>query len=74
MSSPLPVLHTVEEAAKYLQIGRSTLYRLVRLGKVPYRVLENGQTRFTDQDIADIDRARALALRPVKVYRPSEAA
>lgn len=74
MSSPLPALHTVEEAAKQLKIGRSTLYRLVRLGRVPYRVLENGQTRFTDQDISDIDRARARAMRPVRVYRPSEAA
>lgn len=70
----LPALHTVEEAAAQLDMGRSTLYRLVKAGRVPYCELANGQIRLSDKDIAYIAKARTRALRPVKVHRPSEAA
>ena len=70
----LPALHTVEEAAGRLQMGRSTLYRLVKLGQVPYTVLENGKVRLSDQDIRDIRTARERAMLPARVHRPAEAA
>ena len=41
---------TLEETAKYLKIGKSTLYRMVREGKIPAVKIAN-QWRFRKEDI-----------------------
>lgn len=43
-------VYTVNEAADILRMGRSTLYRLIKENRVPYRRLENG-VRLTNDDI-----------------------
>jgi excisionase family DNA binding protein len=32
----IPAVYTVPEAAKYLKLGRSTMYKLIREGKLPH--------------------------------------
>lgn len=48
----LPTFYTVEEAAPLLRMGRSTLYRAIRDGKVHYTLDPVGRLRFTEADIA----------------------
>jgi len=48
----VPKLHTVEEASPLLRMGRSTLYRAIKSGKVHYTLDPVGRIRFTDNDIA----------------------
>lgn len=55
----LPTFYTVEEAAPLLRMGRSTLYRAIRAGKVPYTLDPVGRRRFTDDDIEAIAAAGA---------------
>ena len=43
-------VHTIAEAADILRMGRSTLYRLIKAGKVSYRLMDNG-IRLTDADL-----------------------
>lgn len=50
-------VYTVDEAAEILRMGRSTLYRLIRAGKVSYRLLDNG-VRFTDADLDEYLEAK----------------
>ncbi len=47
-------LMTVAEAAEVLGMSRSTLYRLIRKAKVPYRLTPTGVTRFAPEDIERI--------------------
>lgn len=47
-------VYTVEEAADLLDMGRSTLYRLVKKQQVPHRRLPTGVVKFTDADIDEI--------------------
>ncbi len=54
-------LMTVEEAASVLGIGRSTLYRLIRDCRVPFRLMPAGAVKFAP---ADIDKILASAHRP----------
>ena len=44
-------IFTVEEAMEYLRISRSTLYRLVRNGKLAYYNLPAGGRRFKKEDL-----------------------
>lgn len=55
------VFYTVEEAAEILRMGGSTLYRLIKLKKVPYRILPTGRMGLAQ---ADIDEILADAYRP----------
>ena len=41
---------TLEETAKYLKIGKSTLYKMARKGKIPAVKIAN-QWRFIKEDI-----------------------
>ena len=41
---------TIEETAKYLKIGKSTLYKMAREGKIPAVKIAN-QWRFRKEDI-----------------------
>ena len=41
---------TLEETAKYLKIGKSTLYKMARKGKIPAVKIAN-QWRFRKEDI-----------------------
>ncbi len=41
---------TLEETAKYLKIGKSTLYKMAREGKIPAVKIAN-QWRFKKEDI-----------------------
>ncbi len=41
---------TLEETAKYLKIGKSTLYKMAREGKIPAVKIAN-QWRFRKEDI-----------------------
>lgn len=50
-------VHSVDEAADILRMGRSTLYRLIREGKVSYRLLDNA-VRLTDADIDEYLEAK----------------
>jgi excisionase family DNA binding protein len=62
-SSRLPARWlSVKEAADYLGMGQSTLYRLIAMGAVPHRVTPGtGVRRFTAADIAEIEK---MAYRP----------
>lgn len=51
---PAITLYTVEEAAKQLRMSRASLYRLVKLEKVPHRKIKGIGVHFTPQDLADI--------------------
>jgi excisionase family DNA binding protein len=64
-------LFTIGQAAQQLRKGRSTLYRLVRAGQVPYRVMPNGIRKMSR---ADIDATRSWLSRPVAVHNPELAA
>lgn len=55
------LLHTVEEAAEILRVGRSTLYDKVKAAAVPCRLMPNGQYMFTE---ADLDQILNDAYRP----------
>lgn len=46
-------LYTVTEAAHLMRMGRSTLYRLIRAGRVSYTEDPAGRIRFTAKDIDD---------------------
>jgi len=46
----LSEIMTLEETAKYLKIGKSTLYKMVREGKIPAVKIAN-QWRFRKEDI-----------------------
>lgn len=59
--SAISGIHTVEEAAEILRMGRSTLYRLIKHKRVPHRVLPTGVKCFTQDDI---DQILADAHRP----------
>ncbi len=48
------LLYRVEEAALMLTMGRSTLYRLVREGRVPYTETPHGERRLSMDDIQAI--------------------
>jgi excisionase family DNA binding protein len=50
-------LYTVTETALLLGMGRSTLYRLIRAGRVTYTLDPAGRVRFTSDDIRDNLRA-----------------
>lgn len=52
--APAQRLYTVNEAADILGMGRSTLYRLVKSGRVSYRLMPTGKVRFVDADIKQI--------------------
>lgn len=43
-------VYTVREAAEYLKIGRITLYKLVREGRIPHRKV-GGQIRFSKNQL-----------------------
>jgi len=62
MSETRAQIFTVEEAAKRLRMGGSTLYRLIKLKKVPYRILPTGRLCLLQEDI---DQILADAHRPV---------
>ncbi len=47
-------LLTVAEAAAVLDMGNSTLYRLIRSASVPYRLMPTGVVRFAPDDIRQI--------------------
>ena len=66
-----PKLYTVADAASQLGIGRSTLYRLIRDSKVPYRRMPTGVVRFTDEDIKNIV---LWATRPPIAVKPTRRA
>lgn len=51
---PLPRLYTVAEAADALRMGRSTLYRLAKAGRVAYTLDPAGRIRFTEDNIDQI--------------------
>jgi excisionase family DNA binding protein len=71
-TQPAPKLYTVAEAALQLQMGRSTLYRLIAKNRVPHRVMPTGVVRFTDQDIKQVfDEA---ARPPIQVRSARRAA
>lgn len=54
----MPQVYRVEEAAKLLNVGRSTLYRGIAAGKVPHRFIDGVGLRMTDDDVRDyLDRA-----------------
>lgn len=55
------ITFSVDEAADMLGMGRSTMYRLVKQGRVPYRVLPTGVKCLTQ---ADIDQILEAAHRP----------
>ncbi len=63
-------LLTVEEAADLLGMGRSTLYRLIRSSRVPYRLMPTGQIRLSpadvDQILEDAHRPRCRRSRGVR--------
>ncbi len=50
MVEGLSEIMTLEETAKYLKIGKSTLYKMVREGKIPAVKIAN-QWRFRKEDI-----------------------
>jgi excisionase family DNA binding protein len=50
MAKGLDEIMTLEEMAKYLKIGKSTLYNMVREGKIPAMKIAN-QWRFRKEDI-----------------------
>lgn len=54
MGEQKPVLFTVYEAARILRLGKSTLYRQVKAGHVPCRLMPNGQYYFTPADLEQI--------------------
>lgn len=58
---PIRDLYTVEEAAKALRMGRSTLYRAINEGRIGYTVDPAGRIRFTQDDI---DAALEAGRRP----------
>lgn len=45
---------SVEEAADILELGRSTLYRLIQQGRVPYHIKPTGVRYFTPEDLQQI--------------------
>lgn len=50
----LPDVLTVEQAARYLQVSKSTLYKWIESRKVPYRRLggnERGPIRFSRRQL-----------------------
>jgi excisionase family DNA binding protein len=47
-------LYTIEEVAAQLRTSRSTLYRLVRDGAIPYRKIGKKAVQFTAADIQEI--------------------
>ncbi len=49
MEGDSPIM-TLEEIAKYLKIGKSTLYKMAREGKIPAVKIAN-QWRFRKEDI-----------------------
>lgn len=49
--APTAQVFSVREAADILRTGHSTLYRLMKAGRVPYRVLPTGVKCFTQDDI-----------------------
>ena len=49
MEGNSPIM-TLEETAKYLKIGKSTLYKMAREGKIPAVKIAN-QWRFRKEDI-----------------------
>ena len=50
MMQNFPEIMTLEETAKYLRIGKSTLYKMAREGEVPAIKIAN-QWRFRKRDI-----------------------
>lgn len=64
-------LHTVTEAARLLEVGRSTLYRHIRAGRVPYRTMSDGSIRLSE---ADVTATRSYLNEPVAVFRPKRRA
>jgi len=50
MREGLGEIMTLEETAKYLKIGKSTLYKMAREGKIPAVKIAN-QWRFRKEDI-----------------------
>lgn len=60
-AGPVVQVISVDEAADILRMGRSTLYRLIKQGRISHRVLPTGVKCFTQ---ADIDQILADAHRP----------
>lgn len=56
-----PKLYTVGEAAEAMGLGRSTLYRAIRKGRVDYTLDPANRIRFTQDDI---DAALEAGRRP----------
>lgn len=50
---PQHLYYTVTEAAPQMRMGRSTLYRLAKAGRVTYTLDPAGRIRFTPDDIKD---------------------
>lgn len=50
---PKGLYYTVREAAPLLRVGTSTLYRLVKQGRVTHTLDPAGRVRFTPKDIED---------------------
>jgi excisionase family DNA binding protein len=53
---PLPDILTVEQAAHYLQISRSALYKLIEAGRIPHRRIggeQKGSIRFSKRQLLD---------------------
>ena len=55
-------LYTVEEACEVLDVGRSTLYGLIRERRIPFRRIGSRGVKFTQ---ADLDEIIANSLQPV---------
>lgn len=51
---PVVQLFTVQEAADQLRMSRASLYRLVKLEKVPHRKIKGIGVSFTPEDIRAI--------------------
>lgn len=62
-------LYTVTDAAPLVGVSRSTLYRLIRAGDVPHRLMRQG-IRMTGADIA---KAREILDQPLAVHQPAVA-
>lgn len=54
--SPLGRLYSLNEAMNYLRVSRSTIYRLMRAGALPKRLV-GSQHRWTQEELHNARRA-----------------
>lgn len=68
-TSPEAIYLSVDEAAKVLGVGRSTLYRAAKKRTIPHHVDPiRGWLRFTK---GDLDEIEAMSARPLVAVRPA---